>query len=557
MAGTSSIHSGEYGVFPRAVFLFGAHSDRSGLARLVASPGTRALIVAIAYYAGAWVGFAFTAPDAPQSVMWLPNSILLAALLMSPTERWPLWLGAALPAHLLVAWQAGAPMTPMSLLFVTNCTDAFLGAAIVRLASRGRWRLDSFRNLVAFFIAAAIAPLAVSFLDATITMLTGWSTNFWHAYQTRVRANTLTNVILVPGIVGLFGCRALDWRRMPARRYAELAVLGLSLIALSAVVFSRQGWSGLMPTLLYLPLPILLWAAVRFGPGVTGMSLFVVAVFASWHAVRGVGAFAGQDVTRNIVAVQTFLFCVSVPLLCLAAVALERQHTAQDLARSETAFRLSVEQVRDLAGRLITAQEEERAHVARELHDGVSQQVAALALSLNAMTRESAAEARAIHAQFQRVHAQTSELFESVRELSHRLHPAVLRHGGLVAAMRSLCETCGQEGVPVKFDFDAVEPVPDAAALCLYRITQEALRNVSEHAGARSVRVALRRDDVGVSLAITDDGHGFDVAAERSKKGLGLVSMEERVRLNRGRMSLQSDAGGTRIDVHIPLDLAV
>lgn len=557
MAGTSSIHSGEYGVFPRAVFLFGTGNSRPGLSRLTSTPAARALTVAVAYYIGARIGFAFQSPGAPQSVLWLPNSILLAVLLMTQVQRWPLYLLSALPAQLLVAWQAGAPMSTMALLFATNCTDAILGAGIVRLATQGRWRLDSFRNLIVFFVAAAMAPLLVSFLDAGVTTLGGWSSDYWLAYRTRIRANTLTNVIVVPAIVGLLGSRAIDWRRMRWRRYAELALLFAGLIALSAFVFSRHVLSGALPSLLYLPLPVLLWAAVRFGPGVTGAGVFAVAIIASWNAVRGVGAFSAQGAAENIVAVQTFLFCVSVPLLCLAAVAQERQHTAQDLARSETAFRLSVEQVRDLAGRLITAQEEERAHVARELHDGVSQQVAALALSLNAMTRESSAEARAIQSQFQRVHAQTSELFESVRELSHRLHPAVLRHGGLVAAMRSLCDACGREGVPVMFEPEAVEPVPDAAALCLYRITQEALRNVAEHASARTVQVVLRRCGREVMLEITDDGRGFDIAAGRSRKGLGLVSMEERARLIRGRMSIESDAGGTRIEVRIPLEQAV
>ncbi len=551
MAGTPRIHSGEFGVFPRAVFLFGSGSRSMGVARFATTAGAKAVGVAVAYYLGARIGFAFQAPGVPQSVLWLPNSILLAVLLIAPQQRWPLYLAAALPAHLVVAWQAQAPTLTMALLFLTNCTDALLAAAVVRLATHGTWRLDGFRNLLVFFAGAGLAPLVVSLLDAGVTVATGWSSEYWLAFSTRVRANTLTNLILVPAIVGLLGPAAPDWRRIPKRRYLEAAVLLAGLTAVSAAAFSRPAFAMVLPAL---PLPFLLWAAVRFGPALTGTSLFVVATITSWLAVHGSGSFSAQSPVQNILAVQAFLFCVTIPLLCLAMVALERQHTARDLARSENAFRLSVEQVRDLAGRLISAQEEERARVARELHDGVSQQVAALAISLSAMTRDSTSEAFAIQGQFQRVHAQTSELFESVRELSHRLHPAVLRHGGLVAAMRALCEAATREGTATTFEPEAIEPVPDAAALCLYRVTQEALRNVAAHALARRVSVALWRDDDAVALRIVDDGHGFDLADGQSRKGLGLVSMEERVRLIRGKMIIESDAGGTRIEVRIPVE---
>src|SRR4051812_42716232 len=138
-------------------------------------PVMLAAIVAVAYYIGASVGFLFQSPSVPQSVLWLPNSILLAALLMNDPRRWLPILAAAFPAQMLVAWQNHAPLVPVSLLFITNCADAALGAALLRWVTNGRWSLRNLNELILFIVLGAVlAPLLVSFVDAGITVATGW-----------------------------------------------------------------------------------------------------------------------------------------------------------------------------------------------------------------------------------------------------------------------------------------------------------------------------------------------------------------------------------------------
>jgi two-component system sensor kinase FixL len=239
-----------------------------------------ALLLAAAYYLGASIGFAFRAPSAPQSVLWLPNSLLLAALLITTPRYWPAYLIAAFPAQLLIAWQNGAPVDTMSLLYVTNCMDAVLGATAVRLAMRGEWRLDSLRSLLVFFaFGAVLSPALISFLDAGISVFTGWSADYWTSYTTRLRANMLTNVIVVPAIVAALPATTPTWRFTLSPRFGETLALFSGLFIMSAVVFSRQ-LDGRI-AFVYLPIPFLLWAAVRFGVGATGASLFVVAFVAS------------------------------------------------------------------------------------------------------------------------------------------------------------------------------------------------------------------------------------------------------------------------------------
>ena len=485
--------------------------------------------------------------------MWLPNSILLAALLIAPRAQWRWYLLAAFPAQMIVAWQNNAPIGAMSLLYVTNCLDAMLGATAVRFVTRGRWRLDSLRGLLAFVVLGALlGPALISFLDAGITVWTGWSASYWTAYSTRLRANSLTNLIVVPTVVAALGVGFAPWRQTSLRRVGEAIGLFAGLMVVSGVVFSAPAGGRL--ALIYLPIPFLLWAAVRFGPGATGGALFVVAIISSWNAVRGLGGFAGYDPAINIATEQLFLLCITVPLLSLAVVVQERQEDSLKLLANRDEIRRSVEHVRDLAGRLISAQEEERNRIARELHDGVGQYVADMAVTMSAMKRVPAVRAAGLDREFQRLYQNTSNLFESVRALSHQLHPSVLRHAGLLAATEALCRAFRQQvDIEVEFEPHPVDPIPDDVALCAYRVAQEALRNIAAHANARRVNVSLTKSAGELSLTVVDDGRGFDPVAARARPGLGLVSMEERVRLVHGRLDLTSGPTGSRITVRIPV----
>jgi signal transduction histidine kinase/ABC-type uncharacterized transport system substrate-binding protein len=229
--------------------------------------------------------------------------------------------------------------------------------------------------------------------------------------------------------------------------------------------------------------------------------------------------------------------------------ALERQ-------RSAGAARESEAQIRDLAGRLLTAQEEERRRIARDLHDGVNQELAAVAIALSGLEGRLPGDvASDLRQEVTRLQSRTVEAAEAIRSLSHTLHPGVLQHTGLVAALRGYCRQFEREhNLSVAFKTDGeLEPVPPDVALCLYRVTQEGLRNAARHAGAREAWVTIRREGDDVVLAIGDDGRGFDLAEGR-RLGLGLISLDERVRLVRGRLTIDTQRqAGTEIRVVVPL----
>jgi signal transduction histidine kinase len=155
-----------------------------------------------------------------------------------------------------------------------------------------------------------------------------------------------------------------------------------------------------------------------------------------------------------------------------------------------------------------------------------------------------------------RLQERAAELVEEVRQISHGLHPGVLQHVGLVAALQGYCEEFeGEHGLAMTFRADEdLGVVPIDRALCLYRAAQEALGNVAKHAKARHVRVSVARDHDNVRLTVADDGCGFDLAEARGRGGLGLISLDERVRLVGGQVTIRTGPQeGTEVRILVPL----
>jgi len=300
--------------------------------------------VAAGYYLGAKLGFALTLKPSPVSTLWPPNSLLLAAFLLAPLQWWGWILLAVLPAHLLVELPTGFPPHLIFGWYVSNCSEALIGAAIVRHLIKGPLRFDRSRDVGIFIVGAVfLGTLLSTFLDAGFVALSGESA-YWEVWKTRLLSNMLTSLTLVPFIVTWAREGFADLRLAPPVRYLEAWLLGASLLPIVILVFNDQT-TGLhtSPALLYAPLPLVLWAAIRFGSRGASTALFVVTAFAIWGAVHGRGPFLTSSPAENAVSIQLFLIVFAIPLLVLAAVIQERRH-AEDLARaSEERLSLALE----------------------------------------------------------------------------------------------------------------------------------------------------------------------------------------------------------------------
>jgi PAS domain S-box-containing protein len=228
----------------------------------------------------------------------------------------------------------------------------------------------------------------------------------------------------------------------------------------------------------------------------------------------------------------------------------ERKDAEDVLRESRAALEVSHAEVQQLAGSLITAHEDERRRLARELHDDLTQRLARLAIDAGRM--ECAAD---IAAGVRHLREDLVRLSEDVHAMSYRLHPSVLDDLGLVEALKAECDRVARHG-EMRVVVDATE-VPASlrgeASLCLFRVAQEALSNAVHHARASAVSVLLSSRSHGLQLAVSDNGKGFEPARPRDHASLGLASMRERVRLLQGELNIESAPGnGTTVVAWVP-----
>ena len=208
---------------------------------------------------------------------------------------------------------------------------------------------------------------------------------------------------------------------------------------------------------------------------------------------------------------------------------------------------------------LIGIQEEERRRISQELHDDLGQRLALLEIKIHQLERNclpaDVAEG------LKTVRDVIADLDRDIHRICYELYPVVLEKLGLLAALRCLCrEFSESSGIPTFFDYQKIpQPLPGSISLCLYRVTQEALHNVSKHAGAKKAIVSLRETADGLEVAIMDFGVGFDPASIRARNGLGLITIQERIESVGGHFSIRSSPGsGTevRVTVHAPCQRA-
>ena len=213
------------------------------------------------------------------------------------------------------------------------------------------------------------------------------------------------------------------------------------------------------------------------------------------------------------------------------------------------------ETLRELGGRLISAQEEERSRVARELHDDVNQRMALLSIQLEQVQQDQQ-KSLDISQRFQNLKVQVQEISNDIHRLSYRLHPSKLDHLGLGAAVKSLCGELTESGkLQIGFHQAGLPAsLPQDVTLCVFRIAQEALCNCIKHSGAGAVEVLLEKINNEIHLSVSDDGRGFDQESELTRKGLGFISMRERLRLVDGCIHIYTrPLLGTRVEVSVPL----
>jgi signal transduction histidine kinase len=514
------------------------------------------IVVAIAYYLGAQVAFSIgTLSDRIFAPFWPPNTVLFCALLLIPARQWWMHLLAVFPAHLIAELTVSMPLAQSLVAFVTNCLWAILSVCGVRWLLREPPWFETLRDAsIYILVAAGLSPAISAFGGAFVQILDdGSMTHYWTYWGNWAMANVLGAVTLVPVFLTWFSPRSrvsFDFRRK-----TEVLILAATLVTTCTLAFHADGGAvaEFLPAVLYSPLPLILWAAIRFGGRGASGAILVVTVVSISQSLRVPTVFIGIDAEHSVLALQVFLVGIAVPVFLLGAAIDE--------------LRRSGESMRTLAGKLLRAQDEERQRIARELHDSTGQSL--IMANLMACQVQSVAPPSCEPA-LEELKDIIRGVITEVRTVSYLLHPPLLDAGGLEMALRSYVHGFSTRA-EIRVDLDLPRDLgrlPSEVELVLFRVVQEGLTNIWRHSGSRKARIQLLRDGAKgrsqVILRIEDWGKGIPENIRLSLStngnprppaaGLGLVGMVERLHQIGGRLEIESSIGKTVITAIAPLD---
>ena len=515
------------------------------------------ILVALLYFIGAEVAFYIgTLSDRIFALFWPPNVILFCALLLVPQRRWWAFVTAALPAHVVAEFTVGMPAPQLLVAFATNCLVVLPNAWAVRRFVGGPPWFGNWRAAMRYIaITAGVGPALAALGGAFVPIMGGGAlADYWLFWSHWYFANALPNLTLGPAFLIWFSDAARSGGWSWSRRHIEAVGLGVLLLAACLVVaLPDQVGEALGPTVLVLPLPLLVWAAVRFGEKGASAATLMVAVIFTWDALHGGPLFPHPNPERSLLALQLFLTGISIPILLLGAL-------IDELRRSERT-------TRELAASLMRAQDDERRRIARDLHDSTGQNIIAATLLAGRIEQVLPEAARA---EFHQLGDMLQQSIREIRTVSYLLHPPLLDEAGLVLAVRNYVEGFSKRsGVVVDLDLPSdLERMSPEAELALFRVVQEALTNVSRHSGSATARIRVAQKSLAgrpaVVLNVEDAGKGIPhlvgiprrrVGAKgTSDTGVGLAGMRERLQQVGGRLDIQSVVGRTVITATVPVE---
>ena len=501
------------------------------------------VLVGVAYYLGAEAAFLVgTLSDRIFAPFWPPNIILFCALLLVPRSQWWLYIAFAIPAHVAAEIQVGMSPPQYTVAFVTNCVVVVLNALLVQWALEKPPWLNDFRKTLLYILIAAVAVPAAAALGGAYVRIVGdgSSEDYWLFGAQWYVSNAIGALTLGPVLLAWLTDKPRLLPAISARRLEAFAV-GVLLLASCAIglnLSSSAAGYELLPAFLYLPLPFILWSAIRFGARGASAAILIITVVAIWHASRGASLFGANDPESSVLSLQLFLIGISIPILLLGS-AIEQLRNAERGAR-------------ELIGVFLHEHDQERREIAYNLHESAAQNLTAAMLTTQTL-RSQLPQAR--QPDVDELQTLIRRTIDDLRRMSYLLYPPMLDEAGLSLALRSYADSYErQNGVKVDLLLPPEsERFTAESELVLFRFAQEALGSLIASPSLRPL-ISMRRKhtDLGDSVVLVVAG---DSPTPKIIKD-NLLGIQERLRKIGGRMEYDVTDGKVALRAIMPVQLS-
>jgi signal transduction histidine kinase len=491
------------------------------------SYAAQAVLLIIAYYAAAHVGYAFRFAGPVASIVWLPVGVGIAGLYLFGLRLWP----AVVIGDLLVNNYSALPVGAAVGQSFGNLLEVVIGAALLRRFVSRRAPLDTASSVVGVFAALTVATAVSAIIGPLALALHNVIPpgSFLRVARTWWLGDFCGAAIVLPLVLAFSTPTSHPWLR---GHFVEAWLLLATLVGLSTVAAQVGGPAT------YLAFPVLIWAGFRFGPRGATVAIAISAAFTIWGTTNFLGPFMinGGESGESIPATQIYLAVAALGTLAVAALASEREQLATSVRASRT--------------RIVLAADDERRRLERNLHDGAQGRLVALAARLGLAANEARDAPETAAGSFQTAHDELLVAIDELRELVQGIQPAALRQFGLASTVEDIAARSMTPIELVELPRVRLDETTEATA---FYVIREAVTNAERHAHASAIRVRAHLSASSLTVEVRDDGVGG--AFERNDRGL--QGLRDRVEATGGAFEMVSEPGrGTRIRAKIPRTLA-
>jgi two-component system, LuxR family, sensor kinase FixL len=305
--------------------------------------GISVLAAGVAYYVATRTAWVLTFPDSKVSLFFPPHAVLVSILLLVPTRHWWAYVLAAIASHFIATQQAQWPPLYALQCEVFDAVKIVVTAIGIRLFIKSPLHLIGLREAIHFvLIAVLLIPFGMALWGAAFTVDWHFGTDYWIEWRNLGVSNAVTTIVLVPAI--LIGAQLKkDFTASPLR-ILEACCLLVGIVAVGWLAFDRSpAGPDTSPALLYAPIPLLIWAALRFGLGGMSASVLLITILAIWGTMQGRGPFLAQSAAQNALALQLFILVAATPLLLLAVAIDDEKRSKEALRISEQRMTMTAE----------------------------------------------------------------------------------------------------------------------------------------------------------------------------------------------------------------------
>jgi signal transduction histidine kinase len=502
----------------------------------------RLLAVLGLYFAAGKIGLSIPFTSGNVSPFWPASGIALAAVLLWGYKIWPAIAGAAF----LVNFLSPIPVQAAVGLALGNTSGALFGGFLLRRFGFSS-ALARLRDVIALLILGALVSTVVAATVGTTTLFLT-HVKAWSGFETAVPVWWFGDGMGVLIATPLFLTARHVRTMLRGSHRAEIISLFTGTAATSFLVFSQTFvQSARDDVLAFAVFPFVIWAAIRFRLEGVSLVCLLTAMIAVWGTAHGYGPFVKHGPIHDAILLQLFLAVLSVSGLTLAAVINERTHAEYAL--------------RNLSGRLLRIQDDERRRLARDLHDSTGQNLVALQMNLAALSQRVPQADHRSSDLFNGSIEILERIVKEIRTLSYLLHPPLLDEAGLASALQWYVDGIAKRSqMNIELSVSShLGRLSEELETAIFRIVQECLTNIHRHSGSCIARIRIIQDKDQVVVTIRDEGKGVrsellgEPIANPSSFGVGIRGIAERVRELGGQLRLQRALPGTIVEVILPV----